>query len=95
MARSWLGVPLVVWGAICLAIAVVWVVVWPEERAAGAGPLRFFLMRWGHMLTWALLAAMCFLRASGRPELDVWGSRLGLGALVVYLAFLAASFVLR
>ncbi len=93
MSERFLGVPLLVWGGLCLVIAGVWAAFWPAERAATASGLRLFLIRWGHTATWALLAAMCFVRASGSPPLVAWAQPLGLAALFVYLAFLAATFV--
>lgn len=95
MSERFLGIPLLVWGAICLVVAVVWAVFWPAERAVGATGLRLLLIRWGHSATWALLAAMCFMRVSGSKPLLAWSQPVGLAALFIYLAFLAASFVLR
>lgn len=92
MAPGWLGLPLVAWGALCLAVSVVWIFLWPAERAVGADGVRFFLIRWGHSAVWLLLAAMCFMRGSGNTTLATWAGPLGLGSLVVYLAFLAAMF---
>jgi len=68
---------------------------WPAERAVGAGPVRFFLVRWGHALVWALLGAMCLLKASAQPNLASLGNMVGLAALLAYLAFLVATFVVR
>lgn len=95
MSERFLGIPLLVWGAICLVVAAAWAVFWPAERAADASGLRLLLIRWGHTATWALLAAMCFMRASAVAPLLAWSQPVGLAALFVYLAFLAATFVLR
>jgi len=95
VSERFLGLPLVAWGVICLAVAAVWAVVWPADRAAGAVGLRFFIARWGHAIVWALLAAMCFMKASGNRALEAWSNPVGLAALLVYLSFLAAAFVLR
>jgi hypothetical protein len=94
VSTSFLGLPLFVWGLICLALAALWGFVWPSQRAAGADGPRLLLVRWGHCLVWLLLALMCFLRGSGGPAAAAWGSVAGLMALAVYLAFLAATFVL-
>lgn len=95
MEERFLGVPLLLWGAICLAVALVWVFVWPAERAAGAGGLRFFLIRWGHTITWLCLAAMAFLRALGGPALAGVANLVGLAGLAAYLGFVGATFVMR
>lgn len=93
--RGWLGLPYIAWAAICLGVATIWVFLWPHERAGGAGPLRYFLIRWGHALTWALLGLLCLLKLSSRPEIVGAANFAGLGALAFYLGFLAASFVFR
>lgn len=95
MSERFLGVPLLFWGLACLVVAAIWVMVWPAEQAAGAAGLRFFLIRWGHAITWVLLALMCFLRAAGSPAALAWAQPVGPAALFVYLAFLASTFVLR
>lgn len=96
MERGWLNLPYLAWAAICLALALLWAFVWPHERvSADAAPLRLFVVRWGHTLTWGLLAAMCLLRATGSPAAAGWGGLVGMLALPVYLAFLAATFVLK
>lgn len=94
-ARGWLGLPLLLWATICATIALVWVAVWPAERASAATGLRLFLIRWGHALVWGLLAAMCLMKASGNAALVGWSNLVGLSAALVYLGFLGAAFVLR
>lgn len=93
MAPGWLGVPLYVWGLLCLAVSAVWAFLWPADRAVGVEGIRFFMIRWGHSVVWLLMAAMCFLRGSGNTTLVAWAGPLGLSALVTYLAFLGAMFV--
>jgi hypothetical protein len=96
MERGWLNLPYGVWAAICLAVAMIYVFVWPRERvAADTGALRLFLVRWGHSLAWVLLAAMCLMKASGSQSVAGWGNLVGLLALPVYLGFLAVTFILR
>jgi hypothetical protein len=55
------GVPLVAWGTICLALTVVWTVIWPDGKAVPEDALRFFVLRWFHALTWLLLALSAFI----------------------------------
>jgi hypothetical protein len=95
MERGWLNLPYVVWAAICLAFALAWAVAWPRERAVEALGLRLFLIRWGHSITWGLLAAMCAMKAGSRPNLAGWGNVVGLLAVPAYLAFLTATFIVR
>jgi hypothetical protein len=93
MRSGFFGIPLVFWGGACLLLAVVWVFVWPADRAAGAGGIRLWLMRWGHTVTWLLLAAMCFLKAFGNKRVAGWADPVGMAALAVYLGFMAASYI--
>ncbi len=55
-----LGVPLPIWGVVCLAVAAVWLFVWPRQKAAATG-VRFFILRWFHAVVWLLLAAAAFI----------------------------------
>ncbi len=83
-----LGVPLVVWGGVCLAVALLWVLVWPSDRIAVASGLRFVILRWFHALTWLLLAGAAFLAAS-RDSGAGKAKSVALLALAVYLVFMA------
>ena len=88
MGARFLGVPLFVWAAFCLALAVVWVIFWPRKRAAGSGGLRYVILRWWHALTWLLLAAAAFiagLNVEGGARL---AKALSVVSLVVYLTFI-------
>ncbi|NJM06762.1 hypothetical protein HC891_12135 [Candidatus Gracilibacteria bacterium] len=92
MNERFLGVPLIFWGIGCLAVALVWVFVWPAERAVGVGGLRWFLIRWGHTLTWICLAA-CVLCAPAVSRNSYPGRPVGLLGLAAYIGFLGATFI--
>ena len=83
-----LGVPLAIWGGVCLAVAAVWLFVWPSKTTA-TGPRRFIL-RWFHTLVWLLLAAAAFLAGLNllggvqSAQLAAWL------ALLTYFVFMAA-----
>jgi hypothetical protein len=82
-----LGVPLLLWGAACLVIAVIFAFVWPSGAGDLVG-LRYLLVRWGHALVWLLLAAFCFARGARLPgPINV----LGVAAGLVYLVFLVST----
>ncbi len=85
-----LGVPLVVWGGICLGVALLWTLVWPSDRIAVASGLRFMILRWFHALTWLLLAGAAFLAAFSGPAK---AKPIALLALAVYLVFMATLIV--
>ncbi|MFN8500454.1 hypothetical protein [Kouleothrix sp.] len=91
MEAKFLGLPIAVWGGLCLVVAAVFVVVWPKDRVADAGALRLFVVRWFHALVWVFLAASCFLRM--RPELGGLANRVAFAALITYLIFMASLFV--
>ena len=87
-----LAVPMVVWGGVCLGLAVVYTVVWPRpgRRGPPRSPWRRLVLRWGHAVVWALLGGACFLWAAGRPgSQGVAKVAAGL-ALLVYLVFVLA-----
>ena len=63
MEERFLGIPFVIWGAICLALAAVFVVIWPSAKASGQiTTLRYLLLRWGHAAVWGLLGLAAFGR---------------------------------
>lgn len=81
-----LGVPLAVWGGLCLVLTGVWVFVWPRQ-AALAG-VRFIIVRWFHALTWLLLAVAAFVAG-----FDILGGvqtakPIAFLSLLVYLVFI-------
>ena len=92
MSPGFFGIPWWVYGLISLVLAAVWVVFWPADRLPpDAGALRTFLLRWGHALTWLLLAVQFFLRAGwGGAALVPLANVTALAALAVYIGFLTA-----
>lgn len=89
MNERFLGVPTVVWSALCLVVAVVFAVVWPRDRVGvETGARALFLLRWGHSLVWAGVALSLFARAVPSLRATPLPTLLGLAALALYLAFL-------
>ena len=77
----------VIGGIACLGLAVVWLVVVPDE-ASGATGLREALLRYGHSVVWLLLGLSALLFATGGPRRSVeWTAT---AALAVYIAFVVA-----
>lgn len=68
LTNRMLGIPLVIWGVAALVVAVVWVFVWPADKAAEAAPWQVLVLRWGHMAVWLLLAAAAFAAAAGQNQ---------------------------
>ncbi len=84
-----------VWGAICLGMAAAFAFFWPSARVGpNTGMIQYLLLRWGHAAVWVLLAVAVLLRTSvGVPGDFVRDSLppiVGLAAVAVYIAFLAA-----
>src|SRR5205823_1993786 len=92
------GVPWVVWGGLCLAVAAVYTVVWPRPRGTGARQARpawrRLILRWGHALVWLLLALSCFVRLSPRLGGST-SALLAVLALVAYAIFLGTLLIDR
>jgi hypothetical protein len=85
------GLSYLVWVVLCLLVAGVFTVIWPKKKVTAAmGPLRYFLLRWAHVLVWVLLALGLFI--SGLTDSGL-GNPVALLALPVYLAFLGALLV--
>lgn len=84
--RLW-RVPLVVWGVLALILAIVWLVVWPSDMAAGASTVQFVVLRWFHAIVWLLLSAAAFVAAS--PGGARWARAICWGALATYAVFVA------
>src|SRR6266487_2536539 len=88
MDTKLLGIPLPILGIGCLALTVVWMFVWPRDRATHSAVIRYFILRWFHALTWLLLALAAFIGGY-----DVLGGinlakPIALLSLIVYLIFM-------
>lgn len=91
MTLKFLGLPLFVWGGLCLVVALVFTLFWPSGKVgADTTALRYFVLRWFHALVWLLLALSCFIRGAEILGGAGTANLVALAALPVYLAFLAA-----
>lgn len=88
MGEQLFGVPLIVWGAICLSLAVLWTVMWPSAKAAHVKGVRLIVLRWFHALVWLLLALAAFAAAFNVTGAIVVASVLALLSIVVYFVFM-------
>lgn len=88
MSESFLGLRLTFWAIPCLILAGTWILFWPNYQAQGQPRGRYLILRWGHALTWLLLAAALFVSGAGILGGGNTGSLLGVLALVTYLLFL-------
>ncbi|MBC8077711.1 MAG: hypothetical protein H7Y32_16665 [Chloroflexales bacterium] len=90
-----LGLHWPVWGALCLVVAAIYLVVWPQPKDPAvlqAMPLwRFVVLRWFHGGLWLLLALSCFVR--GVPQLGgvALANPLAIAAGLMYAVFIVAT----
>lgn len=90
MSETLLGVPLVFWGVLCLAIAAAYYFIWPQpgpKRLAPRSVREHVVLRYFHTLVWVLLAAGCFLAAAGLGEFGRWLALLGIPVYVIFLVY--------
>ena len=90
-----LGVPLIIWGALCLVLTAVWVVVWPHDKATAVDGLRFFILRWFHALVWLLLAIAAFIAAFNLLGGASTARIVAFLALISYLVFMVTFITSR
>lgn len=94
MIKGFLNFPWLVWAAGALLIAVVFSSVWPHKAATVQTGFRFFIIRWGHALTWLLLAINFVLRGIS-PSLNAAADLVALAGGIFYFLFLFTSFVMK
>lgn len=94
MIKGFLNLPWFVWAAAALLIAVIYSFVWPQKAVTLTTGFRFFVLRWGHALTWLLLAINFFLRGVSSS----WNSTanlIALAAAIMYILFIVMTFVVK
>ena len=87
VSKVW-GLPSLVWIGACLAVAVLYMFLWPQQKVApDTAWTRYLVLRTFHALVWLLLAASFWLR--GLDGGATAANRVALTALVAYLVFMA------
>lgn len=94
MIRGFLGLSWFVWAALALIVAVIYTFVWPQKAMATNTGFRFLVIRWGHALTWLLLAIHFALRGIS-PSLNGPANLIALTGGIVYLLFMVMSFIAK
>ncbi len=94
MIKGFLNLPWFVWAALALVVATVYAFVWPQKIAGAVTGLRFFIIRWGHMLTWILLAVNFLLRGIS-PSLNGMANLIAIAGGGSYFLFMFMSFVVK
>ena len=94
MIPGFFGLPWFLWAGLALVIAVVYSFMWIPKSAGNATGFRFFILRWGHALTWILLAINFVMRGIG-PDLNGGASFFALAGLVMYVLFMGMTFIVK
>jgi hypothetical protein len=94
MSSGFLNLPWFLWAGLALVIAVVYSFIWPKKSVTETSRVRFFIVRWGHALTWLLLGLNFLLRGNS-PALDGAANILALAGALFYALFILMTFVIR
>jgi hypothetical protein len=94
MIKGFLNLPWFLWAALALIIAGIYSFVWPQKAMSMTTGLRFFILRWGHALTWILLAVNFFLRGLS-PSLNGVANLIALVGGLMYVLFMVMTFVVK
>lgn len=94
MIKGFLNLPWFLWAGIALIIAVTYIFVWPHKALTETTGFRFFILRWGHALTWILLAINFLLRGVD-PSLNGLASLIALAGGLMYALFMAITFLVK
>ena len=94
MIRGFLNLPYFAWSALALIVAVIFVYIWPHKAVTATTGFRYFVIRWGHALTWLFLAISFCLRGIS-PDLNGGSSFFAMAGGVMYLLFMLMTFIIR
>ncbi|MBP6177180.1 MAG: hypothetical protein KA480_02585 [Anaerolineales bacterium] len=95
MIPGFLGFPWFTWAGLSLIVAIIYYFVWPNYAVKGVSTgFRFFAVRYGHTLTWALIALNFFLRGLS-PTLDETAYTIALAGGISYFTFMVMTFIMK
>lgn len=94
MIKGFLNLPWLAWAGLALVVALIYSFTWIPKSAEVATGFRFFILRWGHALTWFLLAINFVLRGIS-PNLNEIANLVAGAGGVMYLLFVAMAFVIK
>lgn len=94
MIKGFLNLPWFVWAALAFVVALVYTFVWPHRNVTSTTDFRYFIIRWGHALVWALLAINFVLRGIS-PSWNGVANVFALAGAVVYFLFITMTFIRR
>ena len=94
MIKGFLNLPYFAWTALALVVAVIFVYVGPHNKLTVTPGFRYLVIRWGHALTWVLLAVSFFLRGVS-PSLNGVANLIAAAGGLIYLLFMVMAFVIK
>lgn len=94
MIKGFLNLPWFVWAGLAQSVAVAYSFVWPQKAGTAAFGFRFFILRWGHALTW-VLPSINFLLRGISPSFDGVANILALAGGIMYILFMLTAFVMK
>ena len=94
MINGFLNLPWFVWAALAMVLATVWIYVGPHTRIPATPGVRNFFVRWGHALTWLLLAINFVLRGMD-PTLTGAANLFGAAGGMAYLLFMVMTLLVK
>ena len=92
--KGFLNLPYFAWTVIALIIAGIFIFIWPHKAVTVTTGFRYFVIRYGHSLTWILLAISFFLHGLS-PSLNGVANVIALAGGLKYLLFMAMTFVVK
>lgn len=72
-------------------LGLVWMALWPKEKAVERRGFRYLVLRWFHALTWLLLSAASVLGMVRAPWAGVAARAVAFSALGAYLVFMGCA----
>jgi hypothetical protein len=94
MIKGFLNISWFIWADLALIIAVIYSVLWPRKAANGGSGFRYLVLRWGHALTWILLAVSFLLRGLS-TSLTATANFAALIGGLTFVLFLVMTFVVK
>lgn len=96
MIKGFLKIPYFAWTVLALIIAGIFVCIWPYKAVIATTGFRYLIIRWGHALTWLLLAVSFSRSVRGiGPNLNGGASFFAMAGGAIYLLFLVMTYVVK
>ena len=94
MIKGFLNFPWFAWAVLTLVVALIYSFIWIPKGTNEAVGFRFFILRWGHALTWFLLTVNFVLRGIS-PNLNGIANLVAATGGVMYLLFITMTFIVK